>query len=107
MDPRFSTVRTAIVFLIPNMLIFLESGGPGQHFTAKLFLILGYGKKSDFRGGTPNLCIKSSMVKVNRGEAERVIQLHLFSEGEGEPRWRTSLYLGLHTSPTYITPKNK
>ncbi len=33
-------------------------------------------------------------VKVNRGEAERVIELHLFSETEGEPRWRPSLYLG-------------
>ncbi len=30
---------------------------------------------------------------MNQGEAERVIQLHLFSESEGEPRWRKSLYL--------------
>ncbi len=64
MDPRFLTVRPAIVFLILNMLIFLESGGLGQTSPASEFLILGYGKMSDFRGGTPNLCIKSERGNV-------------------------------------------
>ncbi len=41
------------------MLIFLESGGLGEHRPTFTFLILGYGKKLDFRGGTPNLGIKS------------------------------------------------
>ncbi len=65
MDPRFSTVRPAIVFLIPNMLIFLESGGLGESSSALKILILGYGKKSDFRGGTPNLCIKARAKETN------------------------------------------
>ncbi len=57
--PRFSTIRPAIVLLIPNMLIFLESEVLGESSPASEFLILGYGKKSNFRGGTPNLSINS------------------------------------------------
>ncbi len=48
------TTRPAIVFLIPNMLIFLESGGGGgleESSPASEVLILGYGKKANFRGG--------------------------------------------------------
>ncbi len=53
-DPRFSTVRPAIVFLPPTCLynVFLKSGWPVESNPASGFLILGYlyGKKSDFRG---------------------------------------------------------
>ncbi len=45
MDPPFSTMLPAIVFLNPNMLIFLESGGLGEPSPASEFLISGYGKK--------------------------------------------------------------
>ncbi len=41
------------------MLIFLESGGLGEASPALKILILGYGKTSNFPGGTPNVCIKS------------------------------------------------
>ncbi len=64
MDPRFSTVRLAIVFSIPNILIFLGSGGRGESSPALKILIPGYGKKSYFRGGTPSLCIKSESGQV-------------------------------------------
>ncbi len=45
-----------IAFLIPNILIFLKSGCLGEHSPHRTFL--GYGKKSNFRAGTPNLSIK-------------------------------------------------
>ncbi len=56
------------------MLIFLESGGPGESSPALKILILGYGKKSNFRGGTPNLCIKSE-----RGQ----VGIIMFRSGQG------------------------
>ncbi len=56
---RFSTIGPAIVFLIPSIRIFLESGGLGESSPVLKIFILGYGKKSNFRGRTPNLCIKS------------------------------------------------
>ncbi len=46
------------------MLKFLESEGPEESSHASEFLILGYGKKSNFRGGTPNLSIKSERGKA-------------------------------------------
>ncbi len=46
------------------MLIFLESVGLGQTSPVSEFLILGYDKKSNFRGGTPNMCIKSERGKI-------------------------------------------
>ncbi len=46
------------------MLIFLESEGLGESSPASEFLILGYGRKSNFRGGTPNMSIKSERGKV-------------------------------------------
>ncbi len=60
----FRSYKPAIVFLIPNMLIFLESWGLGQTSPASEFLILGYGKKSNLRGGTSNLSIKSKRSKI-------------------------------------------
>ncbi len=38
---------------------FLKSGWLGEHSPAPIFLIFGYGKKSNFRGGTPNLSMTS------------------------------------------------
>ncbi len=53
--------------LLPKILIFLKSGWPGEHNSpASAFLISGYGKKSNFRGGTSNLSIKSERGNVCR-----------------------------------------
>ncbi len=50
------------------MLIFLESGGLGEHRATFKFLVLGYGKKSDFRGGTPNLCIDNLSITLKEAK---------------------------------------
>ncbi len=46
------------------MLIFLKSGWLEKSSPALEFLILGYGKKSNFSGGTPNLITKSERCTV-------------------------------------------
>ncbi len=58
------------MFLTPNLLIILESGGLGESNPALKILIPGYGKKSNFRGGTSNLCIKSESSQVGTARAK-------------------------------------
>ncbi len=49
--PWFFDLQSPITFLPPDMRIFLETGGLGESSPASEFLILGYGKKWNFRGG--------------------------------------------------------
>ncbi len=62
--PPFFDRSTRNCVLIPNMLIFLESGELGESSSVLKILILVYGKKSNFRGGTQSLCIKSERTQV-------------------------------------------
>ncbi len=73
--PPFFDRATRYCVLTPNMLIFLKSGYPGESTPEPEFLILGYGKKSNFRDGTPNLGITSE-----RGKVGTII---MFRSGQG------------------------
>ncbi len=58
-NPQFFDHPTRYCVFNPNMLILLKSKWLGEHSPIFTFLILVYGKKSNFRAGTPNLSIKS------------------------------------------------
>ncbi len=72
--PGFSKIAPAIMFLPTNMHTFLESGWLLKSSHASEFLILRYGKMSNFRGGTLNLSIKPE-----RGTVDTI----MFHSGQG------------------------
>ncbi len=71
------------------MLICSKSGRRGEYSPAPAFLVWGYGKKSNFRGGTPNLSKKPErdtvgIVMFDSGKVDRSVFLIIAFQGDKE-----------------------